>query len=246
MGDELNWDLVEDTIEKLMTEDGTFAERSYASSHPTAAIKSKYGFVIIRKEASFAAPTGEREGALAIKLLAIGHHPEIGVAYVPLWVNDYGEFAECVYYGILSQFHLYYLAFAGCLTSSPGTLAASFSLDNQGVEEPWMAHTGRLIASEEGREVVHDRIYEERPEFEVVKGLKPFLTRDPFQKCYVWSGKDEDGKVGAKVLLNDKAVPELEEQLARRTAEIFRDVDYPMSFQRAFLFVPGVPAPPRY
>lgn len=241
MNETPNWDLVEDTLEQLMQADGTFDRRIESGSHPSPGIKSSYGPVFLRTESSFASVDGENEGALAIKILTFADHAEYGTVMVPILATAFGSFEDCVAQIVPEQFHLHYLAIAGCLTSSPHTTLLRFSLEGAGGAEPWMAHSGLLIVSQENQEKLYELVSTAGIENQLLGSIASEMAPAPYHRCYISGGMDPDGTLNASVLLDDQELPDSTAQLEAIIHPIFSELAQPGHFHRFLLFAPGTP-----
>ena len=237
-----NWNLVEDTLEQLMRADGTFDRRIESGSHPSPGMKSAYGPVFLRTESSFATVDGGNEGALAIKILAFADHATYGTVAVPIMATAFGSFEDCVAQMLPEQFHLHYLAIAGCLTASPHTTLLKFAIDGSQGPQPWMAHTGLLIVSQENQEQLSGLVSSSGIEQSLLGSIVSEMPLAPYHRCYIGGAMDTDGTLSTNVTLDDQPLPNASQQLEALIHPIFTELGQPGHFQRFLLFAPGTPA----
>ena len=236
-----NWDLVEDTLEHLMRSDGSFDRRVESGSHPSPGIKSVYGPVFLRDESSFATAAGGSEGVLAMKILAFANHREYGTVVVPIVATAFGRFEDCVAEIVTEQFHLHYLAIAGCLTASPHTTLFQFSLEGADGLQPWMAHSGRLIVNQEGGENLYHRVSSAGIEAQLLNSIASEMSTAAYHRVYISGEMSRDGVICASVLLDDQKIPEAALQAEAMIRPIFEDLGEPGHFRRFLILATGTP-----
>jgi|GEM_PF-5245708 len=236
-----NWGLVEDALEHLMRSDGSFDRRVESDAHPSPGIKSAYGPVFLRKESSFVTASGGSEGVLAMKILAFANHREYGTVVIPIVATAFGRFEDCVAEIVTEQFHLHYLAIAGCLTASPHTILFRFSLEGADGAQPWMAHSGRLIVSQDGAERLYNRVSTTGIETQLISSIALEMSPASYHRCYISAAMSPDGALSASVMLDDQKLPKATSQFEAMARAIFDDTAESGHFRRFLLLAPGTP-----